>query len=634
MNKHLIVLVLLCTTLSALGTDSANRWNEVKSPHFIILTDASSKQAVRIASQFEEMRSVFHNILPNATGDSYSPIVVLALKNKRGFQALEPESYLTKGQLNLSGLFMHGPDKNYILLRLDAESEHPFSVVYHEYTHFMTSGATWMPLWLNEGLAEFYQNTDINEKDVLLGQPSADDILFLRQNRLLPLAILFKVDYASPYYHDEQKGSVFYSESWALTHYLMMSDHENHTNRVLDYSKLVSQNQDPLAAAQQAFGDLKLLQRALESYVQNSNFKMFKMSTGVTVDASSFQERTVSQPEVDAIRADVLIRNQRNKEAEALLDTSLSAEPNSAIAHEAMGFLKFREGDAASAKKWYGEAVQLDSHSSLAHYYYAEMSLQAGDTEHDAAIESSLRASIKLNPMFAPAYDALATFYATRDKNLDEAHMLNAKAIQIEPQNLSFRMNAANVLSQQRQYISAEGVLKVAKSVAKTPEEVSRIEKRIQQLEEFQTAMDRAAKAGVEGGSAQPSVTPSVGLQADSTKTIVFRRVNGKMIGTSEEAPNYPAGNATGARHTISGVLRDVQCSYPNVLALRIDTGKQAVALYNNNYYKIVFTEGNYTSDEEIKPCTDIEGMKAKIDYAEVTDKVVAGQIVSIELSK
>ncbi len=51
-------------------------------------------------------------------------------------------------------------------------------------------------------------------------------------------------------------------------------------------------------------------------------------------------------------------------------------------------------------------------------------------------------------------------------------------------------------------------------------------------------------------------------------------------------------------------------------------------------YFKITFTAGNFTPDSEVKPCTGIEGMKAFVDYAEVTDKAVAGQIVSIELSK
>jgi hypothetical protein len=90
----------------------------------------------------------------------------------------------------------------------------------------------WIPLWLNEGLAELYQNTDIQVKEVLLGEANTDDISYLRQNRLLPVITLLKVDQTSPYYHEEQKGSVFYAESWALTHYIEISDAQKKTNRL------------------------------------------------------------------------------------------------------------------------------------------------------------------------------------------------------------------------------------------------------------------------------------------------------------------------------------------------------------------------------------------------------------------
>jgi hypothetical protein len=58
------------------------------------------------------------------------------------------------------------------------------------------------------------------------------------------------------------------------------------------------------------------------------------------------------------------------------------------------------------------------------------------------------------------------------------------------------------------------------------------------------------------------------------------------------------------------------------------------ITLYNNNYYKIVFTTANYEPDGDIKPCMEIEDMKASVKYAEVSDKVVAGQILTIELSR
>ena len=575
------------------------------------------------------MSSVFHLLMPNAGSDAGSPIVVLALKDRKAFQALEPTAYLAKGQLDLAGYFLRVPDKSYILLRLDAEGEHPFATVSHEYTHYMMRKATWLPLWLNEGLAEFYQNTDIHDKDVLLGQASSNDILYLRQNRLLPLTTLLQVDHSSPYYHEEQKGSVFYAQSWALTHLLEVTDSQKKTNRLSDYAQFLVKGEDSVTAAQHAFGDLNQLQRALQDYVQQGNFSMFKMSSGFTADGASFQARPVSGPEADAVRADVLLYNDRTKDAEALLETSLRDDPNNALAHETMGFLKFREHDIPAARKWYSEAVQLDSHSYLAHYYFASMSLQGGDKDHDAEIESSLRTSIKLNPSFAPSYDTLATFLATHQQKFDEAHVFNVQAVVLEPENLGYRFNAANVLTQQGQYLSAIGVLKLALAVAKNQTQTEMVQSRIDQLQKVQASIDRAKSQGIDTTAQTPVV-----LTSNAGKTVVFKKVDGKIIGATEDTPNYPAGDATGPQHTIKGILRDIRCSYPNVLALTIDQSGKKTTLYTNNYYKVVFTTANYEPEGDIKPCTGIEDMKASVKYAEVSDKNVAGQILSIELSK
>ena len=120
-------ILLLLTLLLALGGSAraaTENWVEVRSPHFVVLTDSNEKQARHVADQFERVRSVFHVLFPKANVDPASPIVVVALKDKKGFRALEPEAYLGKGQLDLAGYFLHAPDKNYVLLRLDVEGEH------------------------------------------------------------------------------------------------------------------------------------------------------------------------------------------------------------------------------------------------------------------------------------------------------------------------------------------------------------------------------------------------------------------------------------------------------------------------------------------------------------------------------
>ena len=635
MRQTIAFLFLFAVTLSASARDSTDHWFEVRSQHFVVLTDTNEKQARHLATQFERMRSVFHLLMPAASDSAGSPIIVLALKDKKDFQALEPEAYLAKGQLDLAGLFLRAPDKNYILLRVDAQGEHPFSTVYHEYTHYMMRNASeWIPLWLNEGLAEFCQNTDIQEKEVLLGQASQDDILYLRQNRLLPLATLLKVDQTSPYYHDEQKGSVFYAESWALTHYIEVTDRQKGTNRIADYANLLIKKEDPVVAAQQAFGDLNQLQKSLNSYIAQGQFMMFKMNTVVAVDESTFQSRAIPTSDADAIRADVLVYNDRLKDAQVLIDSTLRDDPKNALAHETMGYLKVREGDQQAARKWYGEAVKLDSQSYLAHYYYATMSMETPDTAQDPEIESSLRTCIKLNPDFAPAYDALAMHYSTDPAKTSEAHMLNIQAILLEPDNLNYRLNAAAVFMRAQRYDDAIHVLQAAIHVAKTPEQVAAVQGRIDQIEQFQASVAHSHEANSEAAA------QTAGVTVIDTRTMTIKSSDGRQFvikpNTPSEGPKYPTEAPNGPHHTARGILRNVQCSYPSILTLKVDPADKAPAilLYRNDFRQIEFTVTNFTPKSDINPCTDIQGLKAKVEYAEVSDKSIAGQIISIELSK
>lgn len=81
----------------------------------------------------------------------------------------------------------------------------------------------WMPLWLAEGWAQFLQTAEILDNQVRLGKLDAYTGNFLQRNPLLPIPTLITVDQHSPYYHEEDKGSMFYAESWALTRYLKMT---------------------------------------------------------------------------------------------------------------------------------------------------------------------------------------------------------------------------------------------------------------------------------------------------------------------------------------------------------------------------------------------------------------------------
>ena len=269
-----------------------------------------------------------------------------------------------------------------------------------------------------------------------------------------------------------------------------------------------------------------------------------------------------------------------------------------------------------------------DSQSYLAHYYFASISMREGLSTHAAEAETSLRTAIKLNPNFAPAYDQLAVFYGMQHEKLDEAHILNIQAVQLDPSNLGYRMNTASVLLESARYDDAIAVLQNAISSAKTPEEMALVQNRIGEIQHFQAAREQAERANQDAADSKHDHMVEEGLPAsekpDDTGPAF---VNPPKL-------EYPLERPHGPRHLVDGVIRGVRCTAPAQLELKVESAAKGLKLYSNNYFKIDFTAVNYKPRGEIHPCTDLEGMKARVQYSETSSKSIDGQILSIELSK
>lgn len=524
-SRGIALSLLLLAVFASLAYAQTDTWLEIRTPHFVVISNSKEKDARRVTRQFERMRTVFRKVFPDANLDTPTPIIVLAVEDKRNLRALEPEIYLHQGQVNIAGLFLRSPEKNYVLVYQNAEGLHPFASIYHEYTHFvLSSTGEWMPVWLSEGWAEFYQNTEIIDNEVRIGKMDAYNLELLRHNPLLPLATLLTVDLHSPYYHEDDKGSMFYAESWALTHYLKAKDARENTHHLLDYLDLVHKNVDGVSAATQAFGDLQELQTELHNYIVNGDYTYLTMPGSTDVDDSVFPVRTLTQPQADTVRADFLAYEQRDDDARALLDAVLRDDPNNASAHESMGYMAFRHRNFEEAHKWYEQAAQLDPQSFLAQYYLAVSAIKVCDANKkfpdaaaQASIENNLRTAVKLNPSFAPAYDALGVFLALVGKGPEEGRQLTQKAIQLDPGRVEFRIDDANVLTRMNKGADAVEELELTLKIAHTPEQIAAVESVLQATRQFaeerakihrQNAATNRKNATIIGGGGSGLVGP------------------------------------------------------------------------------------------------------------------------------
>ena len=616
MQRKSFYALLVGLALARPSFASTDQWIEVRSPHFAVATDAGEQQGRLIAGQFERMRWLFRQLFTNIANDPAQPIVVVATKNDSTFNSMEPSSYRRWGQLKLDGYFLQAEAKNYILLRLNAQADHPFATVYHEYTHVQFSGvAERMPLWLNEGTAEFMENTDFREKDIRTGQPGTGDILYLRDNKLVPLDVLFKVDTRSAYYHQEHRGSIFYAESWALTHYLLIGDFENHQHRWNDYMIAISRGEDPVTAAEEIFGDLKQLQKTLESYIHSEKYNMVVLhAAAATVDESAFETTPVAQSEADALRADLQINVERYDDARKLLNSALKLDPENEHAQLTMGFLELRSRKLDEARKWFSRSVSLDSRDYLARYFLAVASFMNSDAGGDRDIESGLRTVIGLNPRFAPAYANLGAYLAIRREKLDDARQLVATAIQMDPGEFSYRFNMAKILVAQSRFADAENVLHIAINLAEVPDEIAVAQKELDSIEQIRNAHD---------GTTEPKSGSSLA-----------QIVEGEFV----EAPpklRYPTISADGPLLSATGAIRGVACSPPAAIEFRIEMiDGHVIRLYNNDYFKVELSALGFKPKGPIDPCRQFEGRTAQVQYVNSSDTAVDGQVMAVELMK
>ena len=432
MSKRLFVLLPVLAAALGSARDKAGNWVQVSSPHFTVITNATEKRGRNIAGQFERMRSMLHSAFPKLQVDPAHSIVVLALRDKNEFRTLEPKAYLANQALQLNGLFVRASDQDYVLMRLDAEGSNQYAIVYHEYTHWLLSKAPNLPLWLDEGMAEFYETAQINEKDAALGAAHTHDLMLLRQMPLLSFDMLCSIDEKSPYYREKKKGSIFYSESWALAHYLYFHDFDYKTSRVNEYMELLAQNVDPVPAAKRVFGDLKHLETALEHYIQQDSFDRLRMAPIPPVDDLAFEAEPLTNANVNAVKANVLAYNGRTSEARTLLDDVLKEDPENDSARETLAFL---------------------------------------DSTETREAEDKLRDDLRSSPLSPAGYDRLAMFLWSRNRNLEEARTLEMKAMSLEATNLSYRTDMRKILLALGRGQDAVEVLREATKLARTPAE-------------------------------------------------------------------------------------------------------------------------------------------------------------------
>ncbi len=453
------------------------KWIVVRADDIEIFSNGSPSAALNVARELLRMREAVSQV-SRLKVRSPIPTKVFLFANERTFEPYRDVLFPRDGE-NVTGVFAGSDDANFILLRGDAEGGVD-RVVYHELTYYFvknTVGA--VPLWLSEGIAEYYSTFRSFGDKIHIGRPVRDHIAWLRQKPLIPLRDLFSMDHDSPEYNEGTLSGVFYAQSWALVHYLLLGNDE----RRAQFSKFLALSGEGKSideAFQQGFGiTYAQLEQELRAYVRKFSMKYMSYSLN--------ELKIEEPPKPEPMKRDALLyqlghllgyvdRNQ-GPAARKFLDAALALNPSHAGAHADLGRLHELAGDQKASEAAFARAAELGSDDPMVYILLGRSVVQKLEGSDDPSNDQLLRAralftkATELDPQSARAWMGIGITYLAGRADVRPGIAAMEKAASLSPgdadiRNLLERLREREQVRQINEAIDLANAGKFAEAVA------------------------------------------------------------------------------------------------------------------------------------------------------------------------
>lgn len=217
----LFVLGFVLSTSACATVTGNNTWQRVRSAHFELLTDGSVEKARKRVETFEVFRHFVLGYTNVSLPEDLPRFRIVAPANMRSYETLRPRS------ADVVGYYTARATEAIAVFSLDEDFEVAVLVALHEFVHHLQyqGGAPPMPSWYMEGLADYLGSFVLQDDRILIGRPQE-----VRTGWLSNTDDADWLDYAQVVSGDfeanDVEPSLFYAQSWILTHYLVNRERE------------------------------------------------------------------------------------------------------------------------------------------------------------------------------------------------------------------------------------------------------------------------------------------------------------------------------------------------------------------------------------------------------------------------
>lgn len=346
------------------------RWIEVRSKHFDFISAAGEKKTRAMAQDLETLAAALSRLNPAFVDAQPAPTRVFLFTRRKEAQPYF-DMLMNRRDASVSGIFVT-QDTSASIVMLTGFRAANDRTAFHELVHNLIESHSQPPLWLDEGLAEYFSNVELRKGSIYAGEPIAHHIDELRRNRVLPLQTLFSVVRESDTYNLRDGQSLFYAESWAAVDWLLREAGRDRTAFYDFFRDVVTGTPVEVALKNRYQRNLDDMQNAVAAYGALS-----RPTFGITVKVPEADTSAEIKPLSRAATLFAFGRflsglDEMAPDAERHFRAALEADPHYARALAAIAVLRAKASKYDDASKLFDQSLAEDPNDPAILLDYAE----------------------------------------------------------------------------------------------------------------------------------------------------------------------------------------------------------------------------------------------------------------------
>jgi tetratricopeptide (TPR) repeat protein len=426
---------------------------EVRSERFQVFTDAGERAGRQTAERFEQIRRVL-----GPARESPLAVRIYVFSSSSEFRRFRPSE-------TTRGFYQSGPDRDYIAM--EHAGQETYRIVYHEYLHLVLNHTSVkLPLWFEEGIAEFYSTLEAAGSRLRIGKPVEQHVSTLLSQRWLGAGDLGGMTKDSPLYREGIRSGVLYAESWALVHMLYTAP--AYRTNLERFTSLLAETVTAEEAFHRAFG--RTMEEALSDLRELIAARKFPVAEvdWRPADAAELTIRKLTAAESELVRAELLVAVNKGDEVLRQYRKLAGSNPDNPAVQQGLGQIMLAQNRRPEAMEHFKRAISLGSRQASVWFECAVLLRESGAPVQE--VRDYLRKTVELNPHHAEALFLLGNL-AFIEKRTEEAIGYFQRASAVLPRQSYFWQSLALAYAQQGQKDLAQCAARRAFDCAATQQE-------------------------------------------------------------------------------------------------------------------------------------------------------------------